>query len=90
MKDKKDKQCRFIFTAAFGHIYQGLVEGTVYIRLFPSASRHQALTGSSSAFNERNACSSSTDNETDNLWLMQKGAFVETNAASAPSLAVLI
>ncbi len=23
MKDKKDKQCRFIFTAAFGHIYQG-------------------------------------------------------------------
>ncbi len=44
----------------------------------------------SSAFNERNACSSSTDNETDNLWLMQKGAFVETNAASAPSLAVLI
>ncbi len=22
-KDKKDKQCRFIFTAAFAHIYQG-------------------------------------------------------------------
>ncbi len=23
MKDKKDKQCRFIFTAAFAHIYKG-------------------------------------------------------------------
>ncbi len=23
MKDQKDKQCRFIFTAAFAHIYQG-------------------------------------------------------------------
>ncbi len=32
MKDKKDKQCRFIFTATFAYIYQILVESTVYIQ----------------------------------------------------------
>ncbi len=34
VKDQKDKQCRFIFTAAFAHILSRvpiLVEGTVYI-----------------------------------------------------------
>ncbi len=32
-EDQKDQQCRFIFTAAFAHIYQRvpiLLEGTVY------------------------------------------------------------
>ncbi len=61
----------------------------IYIRLFHSASRHQALTGSA-AINERNVCASSTDNETDILWLIQKGAFVQTKVASDPSLVVLI
>ncbi len=37
----------------------------------------------SSAINERNVCTSSTDNDTALLWLMQKGAFVETKAAFA-------
>ncbi len=44
----------------------------------------------SSAINERNVWTSSTDNETDIFWLIQKGAFVQTKAASDPSLAVLI
>ncbi len=37
----------------------------------------------SSAINERNVWTSSTDNDTAILWLMQKGAFVETKAAFA-------
>ncbi len=37
-----------------------------------------------------NVCTSSTDNETAILWLIQKGAFVQTKVASDPSLAVLI
>ncbi len=44
----------------------------------------------SSAINERNVCTSSTDNETAIFWLIQKGAFVQTEVSSNLLLTVRI
>uniref|UniRef100_A0A671LNP2 non-specific serine/threonine protein kinase n=1 Tax=Sinocyclocheilus anshuiensis TaxID=1608454 RepID=A0A671LNP2_9TELE len=56
---------------------------------FHSASPHQARWIRSSAINERNVCTSSTDNETDTFWLLKKVRSFKTVAFDA-SLAVLI
>ncbi len=74
-------RCKGIYTKCKKYIHQAFS-----FCVTPSSSRWIR----SSAINERNVCTSSTDHETAIFWLIQKGPFVQTKFASDPSLAVRI
>jgi len=84
--DTKGKNVNRIHTLKNIQIAKRYIHKAFSLRVAPSSSRWIR----SSAINEWNVCTSSTDNETAIFWMIQKGAFVQTEVVSDPSLAVLI